>query len=239
MDGSTALHIACQEGRLEIVKCLIENGAMVNAKEYNGSTPLLIAAHEGRLEIVKYLIENGAILETQDIEGYTPLHAAAELGRLEIAKCLIINGAMINAKNIKGLTPLHVASNQGRLEMVKCLVENGANIELKDVDNRNPLYIAAKNGQKAIVDYLTFVKRHRHRSFEENEILDVEDDNWKSSPCVVCLVPRFDVFVLWPCGHVSMCESCCAKLMSQNSQFTCPTCRKPIQTYKQIFLQCP
>ena len=229
----TALHYASFKGHANVVKYLIENGAMVDAKEINGFTPLYCAAYKGKLEIVKCLIENGAMVDAKNIDDCTPLHIAAQEGELEVVKCLVENGAMVDAKRNDGGTPLYFAAREGKLEIVKCLIENGADIDQK-LKDQTPLYIAAKNGHRAVVDYLTGFKRRQ----AENEIPDHEE-NWKSAPCIVCLVPRVDVFVLWPCGHVSMCESCCAKMMSQNSRFKCPTCRKPVETYKKIFLQCP
>ena len=54
---STPLRAACFEGRLDIVRYLIEHGADMNlANKYNNSC-LMIAAYKNRLDVVKYLIE--------------------------------------------------------------------------------------------------------------------------------------------------------------------------------------
>jgi hypothetical protein len=54
-DGITPLHIAAQNGHLEIVKALIDSQADVNKACTNGATPLYIAAQHGRLEVIKAL----------------------------------------------------------------------------------------------------------------------------------------------------------------------------------------
>ena len=98
------------------------------------------------------------------------------------------------------------------------------------------LYIAAKNGHSEIVNYLC---RGLKRKAENDAPVPIE--NWSNKdPCIICLAPRNRLYILWPCGHASMCEFCCAQLLSKNPQNSkCPSCRKPIETYKQIFLQVP
>ena len=59
--------LAAGEGHLEIVKCLIEAGADINARRNDGRTAVMLAANEGHLETVKWLTDAGA--DTQG-EGY-------------------------------------------------------------------------------------------------------------------------------------------------------------------------
>ena len=42
------------------MKCLIDHGAHVDAKDEVGQTPLMQAVDDGHLEVVKCLINNGA-----------------------------------------------------------------------------------------------------------------------------------------------------------------------------------
>jgi ankyrin repeat protein len=55
----TVLHIACAEGRMEIVTWLISNGADVNFTDRNGHTPLDDALKKGHYDISNYLIAKG------------------------------------------------------------------------------------------------------------------------------------------------------------------------------------
>ena len=80
------------EGRLEIIKYLVDNGADIHA---NDEYDLRRAAANGRLEVVKYLVDNGADIHAND-DG--ALRWAAENGRLEVVKYLIDNGADIHAR---------------------------------------------------------------------------------------------------------------------------------------------
>lgn len=54
--GVSPLLIACESGKFEIVKYLIDHGADVKFKKANGTTPLHIASASGRLLIIDLLI---------------------------------------------------------------------------------------------------------------------------------------------------------------------------------------
>src|SRR4051794_15637946 len=48
-DGATALHLAVQNGHVEVVKQLLQSNADVNQTRANGGTPLLSAVRENQL----------------------------------------------------------------------------------------------------------------------------------------------------------------------------------------------
>ena len=54
--------------------------------------------------------------------------------------------------------------------------------------------------------------------------------NLNKYPCIICKRPRHKIYVLLPCGHTSLCESCCLWYSK------CPSCRKPIKSWQEIFL---
>jgi hypothetical protein len=49
------LHLACEKGYLDIVRCLIEHGANINATGNDGQTPLQRANLRGRCVVAEYL----------------------------------------------------------------------------------------------------------------------------------------------------------------------------------------
>ena len=67
-----------EQGYLEIVKWLKEQGADINAKTADGYTPMHSAASEGNLEVVKWLKEQGANINAKSSKGETPLKYATE-----------------------------------------------------------------------------------------------------------------------------------------------------------------
>ena len=57
--GYTALHYAASNGKTELLKLLLSNGADVNAKSDGNFTPLFLANLEGHTEIIELLKKNG------------------------------------------------------------------------------------------------------------------------------------------------------------------------------------
>ena len=148
--SSTPLHRAAQNGNIEEVRRLLENGADVNAQANNGSTPLHAAAEEGQREVVQLLLDGGADIEVRDMFGDRPLHMAAEEGQREVVECLVKNGADVNAQADNGSTPLHEAVLYGHLVVVGYLINAGADIQLTDNFGQTPLHLAAKKYPKVV-----------------------------------------------------------------------------------------
>ena len=123
--GFTALMYASAYGYYEIVKCLVENGADLNA------TALIFASYYGRFGILKYLFENGADVNGSNKDNETVLMTACERGHFEIVKYLVENGADLNVKNKHNKTALIFSSENGHLEIVKYLVDKGADFNAK------------------------------------------------------------------------------------------------------------
>lgn len=58
--GNTALHVASQNGYLNVVSCLKDAGAALDIKNGNDCTPLVLACQQGHYDIVEYFLECGA-----------------------------------------------------------------------------------------------------------------------------------------------------------------------------------
>jgi len=77
-NGQTVLGWAALLGHQDIVECLVEKGATIDAKDVEGRTPLMLAAEGGHCAIIEYLINHGANVNNQDSDGNTVLmHAVA------------------------------------------------------------------------------------------------------------------------------------------------------------------
>jgi len=76
--GYTPLHVAAEKGHLEVVKILIQNGAVVDARDEEMNTPLLLAVrNNGTLDVVKSLVEHGADILAKNNRGAMPLKSAS------------------------------------------------------------------------------------------------------------------------------------------------------------------
>lgn len=152
--NSTPIEMPCQEGYLDIVKLLVENGADVNFKGYRDFTPIRVAARNGHLEIVQYLAHHGAEIDIKAMDGATPLEHAASKGHFEIVKFLIENGANVNNKDIDGDFSLGEAAKLGYLDIIQLLIENGADLNLKNKEKKNAYNLAKDRGQKKAADLI-------------------------------------------------------------------------------------
>ena len=84
----TPLHLAAEEGRIEVVHVLLQHGANVGTKNGDGRTALHQAAKSGKVEVVHVLLQHGANVGTKDDSGRTALQIASDKGYGDIMKLL-------------------------------------------------------------------------------------------------------------------------------------------------------
>ncbi len=134
-DGMSAIHVACQNGSLDMIRLLFENyNVNLNARDFNGATPLhygkkyhhqftfvvlmLIflflkkACSSGDSNLVAYLLSNGARI-TLDKYGNSPLHDCAIGGHLECARYLISYECDPSLRDSQNMTSADVAESHG------------------------------------------------------------------------------------------------------------------------------
>lgn len=122
----TMLQIASRRGKIDIVQCLIKNGADVNIGGGIANSPLVDAVIKGYYDIVELLCSNGAILDTKTFSN-NPLFTAIAASHDEIAIKLIDHGIDITAKydigDIDGCDAMEYARQYGRTEIYEYLKE--------------------------------------------------------------------------------------------------------------------
>ncbi|CAE6965473.1 ANKRD17 [Symbiodinium sp. CCMP2456] len=121
--GKTPLMFASENGRAEIVRCLVEARASLNTS--HGKTALVDACKLGHVGVVRVLVEaeadtNIVVLDT------TPLMCASIRGHTEVVQCLVDARAQLDWVNGKGSTALTRASALGRIEVAHLLMEASA-----------------------------------------------------------------------------------------------------------------
>lgn len=128
--GKTILHLACQNGHLDVV---------------NGLDGLLDPEQ----------LSN--IYELCDKEGNTLLHLACQYQRENVIRHLIDNkGANIDARNnsMGNEAPIHIAAQFQSKKIINVLLEKGAGLESRDANGCTPLHHAARCNQKDMVEHL-------------------------------------------------------------------------------------
>lgn len=149
----TPLIYAAERGNMEVVKYLVENGAIVKQSDLIDLTALMVASQNGHLNVVRYLLDHNADVNEQNKNHETPIIFAAKNGHLEVVKLLIQKGASDTINNNKE-TPVILASKNGHLEVVKYLVDNQFMFDEQDQNGFTALMYAAQGGYRDIVQYL-------------------------------------------------------------------------------------
>ncbi|AVP87655.1 hypothetical protein phytr_7150 [Candidatus Phycorickettsia trachydisci] len=109
--GTTPLIRAAAHGFHDVVKLLIEKGAIINAQDNFGNAPLQTAARNKDCapKTFSLLIQHGANLNLQNKEKNTALHYAAMLDRDDVVKILMSHGANARLINKNFYTPAELA----------------------------------------------------------------------------------------------------------------------------------
>jgi len=143
--------MALYDGRLEITKIFIENGAPVNLLNkypfgnFNCSA-LYRAVKSGNVKLVKYMIKQGA-----DVSGSGGPNPILAIKKLSMLNYFIKHNINLYARfDDSGDTLLHLLATKGvyvweekeRLKVIKRLVSIDFDINTKDFKGRTPLYTA-------------------------------------------------------------------------------------------------
>ena len=137
-----------------IAKILLDNGASVDAQNFERATPLFNACYFGPSELVQILLKHNADINKEDRWTYTPLHFVLRSKASGIVEILLENGADLNEINSEGKTLLHQACFYGELKVVQKLLRHHADIDAKGWSDVTPLVEACMSGHLKIVQEL-------------------------------------------------------------------------------------
>ncbi len=116
-DGWTPLHVASNEGHVDLIELFCECGSILDARSRNFRTPLHIACIRGNLGVIQALLMAGADINAKDIDGNTPCHFCSEYGHKDCLRYLLLKHPSLFSKNKEGLSPLDVAVNTEILQV--------------------------------------------------------------------------------------------------------------------------
>ncbi|KAJ5683303.1 hypothetical protein N7462_006468 [Penicillium macrosclerotiorum] len=135
----TPLHIAAEQGNLELIKILLGRGADTNVPDRNGYTPLFWTIKGRDIEFARLLLKHNANPNWACIDGWSPIHTAS-IGD-DFVRLLLEYGANPGAKDRFGNTPLNIAVNTGPEQeiVVRLLLQAGASTEVMDRRGQRPL----------------------------------------------------------------------------------------------------
>ncbi|KAI1903736.1 hypothetical protein AGOR_G00030290 [Albula goreensis] len=154
-DGQTPLHLAGSWGLEEVVQCLLEFGANVNAQDAEGRAPVHVAISNQHSVIIQLLISHPDIrLNVRDRQGMTPFACAMTHKNNKAAEAILKRepGAAEQVDN-KGRNFLHIAVHNSDIESVLFLISVQANVNsrVQDAAKLTPLHLAVQAGSEIIV----------------------------------------------------------------------------------------
>lgn len=96
LTGKTALHLSAENGHESVVRCLLEYGSDIDARDSSGATALHYAAEMGNVDVIEALLERGGDGDAKDQQGQTPLHMAAKNGHEAAVRILVQFGVRVD-----------------------------------------------------------------------------------------------------------------------------------------------
>ena len=125
-NGFTALHCACQNNLLKVVKAFEEqlDLEVLEAQTLENNTPLHIACMNGdeSLDVVNYLIEMNANIHATNKIGETPIHISASRGYEQLTNILLEKGADVDVQDGEGRTPVILAAISDHTPVISLLL---------------------------------------------------------------------------------------------------------------------
>jgi ankyrin repeat protein len=147
-DGKSLLRLLSNEGELELVRLLLEYGA-VHHKQ--GALPQ--AALQGHIGVVLLLLSYGA--DINEVEKQTALYRAASKGHSDVVELLLREGADTTFVAPSGPSALWEAVYNSHFRCVRSLLLYGARPEVGcGLDGETILFTASALGQEPIVRLL-------------------------------------------------------------------------------------
>ena len=190
--GYTALHLAASEGKLDILKLLLDHGADINATNATGKTALTLGVvccpWEKYTQVVRILVEKGTDIESVDNDGNTALMVAAKHTNqpLEAIEIIFDMGAKRSVKNFAGQTALMIAAACGNDLVVEWLLQRRTNPSIEEeIEVWGAVESTIRHGHvkivrlleclsKATVDHQTQLSALLSLEYSKEEALDLD-----------------------------------------------------------------
>ncbi|XP_062573887.1 serine/threonine-protein phosphatase 6 regulatory ankyrin repeat subunit B-like [Saccostrea cucullata] len=162
--GSTVLHYACQNGKLNMVRYICDTFPNLLSLDYNdneGRSPLHWAAESGNIDLLKFLLGRGFDINTRKNDGKTVLHICCMYGKLDMIRYLNEQYShLLYIKDRIGNNVLHAAAWGGNIDLFKFLVEKGFDINVSSNDGKTVLHLCCMNGELEMCKHLTENNSH-------------------------------------------------------------------------------
>jgi ankyrin repeat protein len=163
-DSKNALHIASEEGHIDVVNELLANGAVPDCLVVSSKdTALTLACRMERNSIADTLIKAGADINHANMYGNTSLHECVREDFLGLANELMAAGADVRVQNHKGSSALHFLCYSSREEtadasasqdLARALISGGADVNVADKEGLTPFLVCCASGRVDLMGIL-------------------------------------------------------------------------------------
>ncbi len=174
-NGTTALHMAAEQGYIQCTMLLLRFQANGLAKDSSGGMVLHTAASKGRAACVELLLKSmpEGCIHLRNDDGYAPIHLAAKKNHAACLEVLHKANADINEAASDGLSPLHLAARKCTAS-VKQLLQLGADASAVTSDGRTAAQLAIEAGHAGCLKQLL------QKQYLPADGIDAHDNNGRT-----------------------------------------------------------
>lgn len=147
------LVIACNYGKMRLVKEMIKAKTDVNLIYKQEDTPLIAACRSGHINVVKELIEAGAEVNRAKYNCYWSRPDGMDDEEWKKITCEL-NDRTIGFQRFECETPIVVACENRNIELIQLLIKKGADFNVSKHLAGTPLTNACEAGHKDVVELL-------------------------------------------------------------------------------------
>ncbi|OZC08962.1 hypothetical protein X798_04049 [Onchocerca flexuosa] len=156
--GETPLHVAARKGEHLLCRKLIEEGALINARDYAGWTPLHEACYHGHFKVAELLLSCDANVNAQSDCDDTPLHDAVASGNEKFSKEILVwlllhAGAIRDRVDSDGKKPIDICHSEH--SGIRDLLTSATIPELYPIDESPSLSPSSPNQMQSSSQMLT------------------------------------------------------------------------------------
>lgn len=135
-NSSPAIFIATSLDNLEMVKLLLQFGAIINSIDSSWNTPLMVAAQKGNSDLVQLFLKSGADVNIKNI---TDVNAIWFAPNAKVTQILLDAGAN---PHMQIRDSLQTTLWNAEFDKAQLLLKAGVNPDIQDVDGNTALMYA-------------------------------------------------------------------------------------------------